>query len=381
MARGLFIIYPGHGHVNPTIGLVKGLIDKGDEITYITTEEFREKIEGVGAKFKGYRPNDLRNKSIDIHESSLKLAFEEEGVFDYLVIDPFINPGTKIIEKFKIKKIISTITTFALCDEMIEFIMKFNAKRMALNPMDSPMARPSSDFSKLNKLYGVKMEADKKKFIKGIDVDLRLVFTSKYYQPLSESFDDTYKFVGPSIYNRNDVLDFKVENPEKKKIVYISLGTIANKNISFYEDCFKALGDNKDILVIMSVGKFIDFSKLGDIPDNFSVYKYVPQLELLKQVDLFIMHGGMNSSSEALYNNVPLIVVPQMAEQPIVAKRIEELKAGINLMGNVTVEGIKNSVDKVLNNSSYKANAQKIGESLIKSGGYEKAADYIHEII
>ena len=381
MARGLFIIYPGHGHVNPTIGLVKGLIDKGDEITYITTEEFREKIEGVGAKFKGYRPNDLRNKSIDIHESSLKLAFEEEGTFDYLVIDPFINPGTKIVEKFKIKKIISTITTFALGDEMIEFIMKFNAKRMALNPMDSPMARPSSDFSKLNKLYGVKMEADKKKFIKGIDVDLRLVFTSKYYQPLSESFDDTYKFVGASIYNRNDVLDFKVENPEKKKIVYISLGTISNKNISFYEDCFKALGDNKDILVIMSVGKFIDFSKLGDIPDNFSIYKYVPQLELLKQVDLFITHGGMNSSSEALYNNVPLIVVPQMAEQPIVAKRIEELKAGINLMGNVTVEGIKNSVEKVLNNSSYKANAQKIGESFIESGGYAKAVDYIHEII
>ena len=38
MARGLFLIIPGHGHVNPTIGLVQELIKKGDEIVYITAD-------------------------------------------------------------------------------------------------------------------------------------------------------------------------------------------------------------------------------------------------------------------------------------------------------------------------------------------------------
>lgn len=32
MARGLFLMVPAHGHVNPTIGLVNELISKGDSI-------------------------------------------------------------------------------------------------------------------------------------------------------------------------------------------------------------------------------------------------------------------------------------------------------------------------------------------------------------
>ena len=54
MARGLFLAFPGHGHVNPTIGLVNELIRKGDEIIYICSEEFRSKFENTGAKFIGF---------------------------------------------------------------------------------------------------------------------------------------------------------------------------------------------------------------------------------------------------------------------------------------------------------------------------------------
>ncbi len=53
----------------------------------------------------------------------------------------------------------------------------------------------------------------------------------------------------------------------------------------------------------------------------------MPQLEVLKQANLFITHGGMNSSSESLYFGVPMIVIPVMGDQPIVAQRIEDLKS------------------------------------------------------
>ena len=49
------------------------------------------------------------------------------------------------------------------------------------------------------------------------------------------------------------------------------------------------------------------------------------QLEVLQHADVFVTHGGMNSSSEALYYGVPLVVIPVTGDQPFVAKRLTEV--------------------------------------------------------
>ncbi len=80
----------------------------------------------------------------------------------------------------------------------------------------------------------------------------------------------------------------------------------------------------------------------------------MPQLEVLKQANLFITHGGMNSSSESLYFGVPMIVIPVMGDQPIVAQRIEDLKAGIQLnLKKLTPVTLYNAVMEVLSNDVY----------------------------
>ena len=168
---------------------------------------------------------------------------------------------------------------------------------------------------------------------------------------------------------------------DNKKVIYASLGTVANANLDFYKNCFEALGSRDDIMVVMSIGNRINIEDLGTIPKNFKVFNYVPQLKLLKKVDLFITHGGMNSSSEGLYNGVPLIVVPQFGDQPLVARRVAELGAGIPLIGSATPKDIENAVNQILSNKSFKENAEKIGESLKSCGGYKKAADLIHEML
>lgn len=381
MARGLFIIFPGHGHINPTIGLVSELINKGDEVIYISSEEYREKLEKVGAKFKGYTGINMRTKNAEIHKKSLDLAFEEDGEFDYIVVDPFINPGIKIIEKFNIKKIIQSVTTFVINPKMVQRIFEYNQKRGSAEFAKMIKDKFFSGYEIVTEEYGVQAPKSMADIMKGIDSDLKIIFTSDYYQPDAEGLDEIYKFVGPSLFDRHELNDFKISNPKNKKLIYLSLGTLANKNFEFYFECFKALGDNEDVKVIMSIGKANKVEDLGEVPNNFEVYNYVPQLEVLNQIDLFITHGGMNSSSEALYNNVPLIVVPQMAEQPIVAARVEELGAGINLIDKQNAQSVKDAVETILSDNSYKENATKIGESLRNSGGYKKAAEYIRELM
>lgn len=393
MSRGLFLILPGHGHVNPTIGLVNELVNKGDEIVYITAEEFRDKLEKVGAKFLGYEledgslkfnPNEINKSMQDLNNSAtlmekfmetskktLELIFTLTGEFDYLVIDHFLLLDTNLFaSKFNIKKIISSVTTFALneklMDDMFNLMMSTLTKNGATIPQDIK-----------ENMTGIREDFLNKK------CDLKIVFTSKYYQPYGNEFDDSFKFVGPSIFDRKELIDFKIEKTNNKKLILASLGTVANENQVFYKNCFEALGGRNDIDVIMSIGKRININDLGKIPKNFKVYNYVPQLEVLKHVDLFITHGGMNSSSEGLYNDVPLIVVPQFGDQPIVANRVANLKAGLALIGdeNLTPSAISKAVDKILSCNLYKENAQKIGKSLRELNGYEEAANLIKKIL
>ena len=132
----------------------------------------------------------------------------------------------------------------------------------------------------------------------------------------------------------------------------------------------------------MSIGESIDVNTFKSIPSNFIVRNYVSQLEILKQADVFITHGGMNSTNEGLYYDVPLVLVPQSGDQPFVAKRVEELGAGIIIeKDKVTPEILKQSVVNILSDSNFRMNSKKIGESLREAGGFKKGVDEILNLL
>ena len=67
-------------------------------------------------------------------------------------------------------------------------------------------------------------------------------------RPMVETFSNKYYFVGPSV--ANTIVEIKERN---RKRIYISLGTVNNKNIKFYKNCIKAFKDTS-FDVIMSIG-------------------------------------------------------------------------------------------------------------------------------
>ena len=82
--------------------------------------------------------------------------------------------------------------------------------------------------------------------------------------------------------------------------------------------------------------------------------------------DVFITHGGINSINEALFiNSVPMIVIPQFADQFMNARLVETNETGIALdNNNITTEILLNSVNNILNNEKkYKAGIAKVLKS------------------
>ena len=201
-----------------------------------------------------------------------------------------------------------------------------------------------------------------------------IVYTSKEFQPMVETFSSKYSFVGPSVSK------LIIEPKERKrKLIYISLGTINNKNVSFYKNCINAFKDS-DVDVIMSVGRSTDIESLGNIPNNFKVKNSVEQITILQKTDVFVTHSGMNSVNESLYYGVPMVLFPQHSEQRMVANRVVHLGAGIMLKEDKS-ESIKKAVFQVINDNEYKENATKLSKSFYNAGGSKKAADVILQII
>lgn len=387
MSKVLFLNILGHGHINPTIGIVKELINRGEKVTYLAGEEFRDKIEKTGAKFKGHKnllnanflggnSNFENNQGLLDGMSTLKeiieIIFNSKEKFDYIIYDSSFMLGQEIGRVLKIPTICSN-TTFAVNEKILELQAdKFKSQLEEVKPKIATIL--SSSFfmgfiKELKEKYDINFPVMLDQFAgKGM---MNIVYTSKYFQPYGESFDESYKFIGPSIADREENIHIDLDN-EDKKIIYISLGTVFNDLVEFYEDCFKAFED-VDAKVIMSVGKKININIFKKIPSNFIVRNYVSQLEVLKHTDVFITHGGMNSASEGLYYDVPLILIPQSVDQPYIANRVVELGAGIAIDKNkITPKMLKESVAKILSDDNFNINSKKIGKSLREAGGYKK---------
>src|SRR6185312_668222 len=108
----------------------------------------------------------------------------------------------------------------------------------------------------------------------------------------------------------------------------------------------------------------------------------VPQLQVLDRAALFVTHGGVNSVNEALYAGVPLLVVPQGADQTLVARRVAELGAGLSLStGDVDVHAVRALGRRLLDEPRFRAAAGSLQAAQRQDTGYPRAADELERYL
>lgn len=391
MARVLIINAGSEGHINPTIAVVKELIERGEEVVYFCVEDYRERIEKTGADVRtidGMRfirafissgrsyPLEHVNGLLLTADIVIPTVLEQiEGEqFDYIIHDSMFGCGRMIAQILQLPAI-SSCTSYAQSEADFNGMLErswSDTSHEVINPIKEQYL---SLTAALKEKYGVEIRSPYEVFCN--PAPLTVVYTTRAFQPNGETFDSSYQFVGPSISARAGQADLALSMIEDKDPIYISLGTVFNMAKEFYQLCFEALGRTEHT-VVMSVGSRTQIAELGDIPNNFVVRNYVPQTEILQHAKLFITHGGMNSTHEGLYYGVPLIVIPQGADQPIIAGRVANIGAGIQLqMQGLTVDKLQVAVDQVLNQSSYKESAVRMSETLREAGSYNQAVDEI----
>ena len=349
------------GHVAGIIEIIKDLKSLGHNVTCYVLDKYEKRLKLTGARLITYSVGEIKlppnfpefaintltfGKSCDI---ILERGLKSEEKYDYLLYDSFFD-GEEINKIFKIPTIIA-VYSFPV-GEMTEY-----AKGSIQN-----RTRP---LIPVNKKYNLNLRDFIFIHYSG-DAKYKLMLTSKLFHIQSNRIDDSFFFIGPSIEERPTDNSFTFKKDENKKLIYICLGTVFNDNLEFFKNCIETFRNSKEFQIILSIGKMLNVKDLGELPENIFAFNYVPQLQVLKQTDIFITHGGINSINEAIFlNNIPLIVIPQEMDQFDNAKQIEKYGAGIALDSkNINPEILKESLFKIMGNiDKYKSGTETISKS------------------
>lgn len=382
MAKIVFFGVPAYGHTNPTLPIISELVKRGHTVYYYSFNSFKSLIEATGAQFiscdKYADSQALDNRSNSKAEILLNSLLDytiilTDALFadvcqiapDLVIADSLAIWGKVLAARLNIPFVCST-STLALNRILLQKSVNPSFRQILTLLWLYPAFR-----KKLKKLqsYGFPGKSLKELLLSDPKTKT-IVYTSKHFQPFSETFSSHFHFVGPMIRTVKNVVTVN-----HRPLVYVSLGTIHNQMAAFYKNCLQAF-KGKRYTVIMSVGTNTNVQQLGEIPDNVIIYSQVDQISVLQQADVFLTHGGLNSVSEGLYYEVPLLLYPQTSEQRVIADRVEQLGAGELMKSDKSTE-ITEKIARLLENSAYKKAAQDISYHFRKTGGVYYAADII----
>ena len=145
-----------------------------------------------------------------------------------------------------------------------------------------------------------------------------------------------------------------------KKNIYCTFGTLNYRYIkldSFLKILITVMKKRTDWnLLLQYEGKLDeDFYQLG----NIKILPYVNQLDVIKDFDVVIFHGGFGTLKECIYFEKPMLVLPCSYDQHGNAARIAHYEIGIR---NIAL--VKSTLDRILKRKSVKCTAEEIEEQI-----------------
>ncbi|GGI26658.1 hypothetical protein [Pedobacter mendelii] len=79
MSQVLFLSVPSQGDVKPDLSLASDLITRGEQVTFFSSDEFKQSIENIGADFKAY------NKNLDVFHTTEEKEKPKSGLITALL--------------------------------------------------------------------------------------------------------------------------------------------------------------------------------------------------------------------------------------------------------------------------------------------------------
>ena len=413
---------PVYGHVMPLRAIARALIGKGYDVTFLTGGNYKQSIETVGATFVPLSGDANITEELieEWHEAFKKLsplakdqvnqrAFvdvipsQHHGIQEGLKIIQEKTPSAKIVVVFEgafngvlpgilgapgirpagyigvgiIPVLLSSIDLKPIPGVGFypDNSLDGRARNLELTRQDRERFSGSQQrFEEILKDMGARVPDVS-------NVDANYVCPDRFIQMCAPSIEfprsdapPGLRFAGGLPPGLRDPFvtfpewwsDISV-NPEKKKKVFVSQGTMATDSRDLIIPTIQAFKDSKDVIVVAALGKKGSTLPEGTVvPHNARVSDWIPYDEMLEHSDVMVTNGGYGAVQHALSHGVPLIVAGTGADKPDNAIRVEWAEVGINMKTHQpSPEAIRLAITKIFEDPKYTEKAKAVQAEML----------------
>ncbi|MFJ3672445.1 glycosyltransferase [Streptomyces sp. NPDC090106] len=374
--RILFSSTPQHGHLLPGLPLARAFRDRGDEVAAITSASFGPLFAAEGITLLPVGP--------EIPELLMEAA-RLAGVDDPTVPDPAV-----AAELFAGARIDLT------ADAAIAAARAFDPDLIVAEATDyvGPLVAAALEVPYAKLAFGPLIPAQFTDVFDAVaerrhkERDLTVPGPTWYLDPCPEALQgpDWQAPQGrlplrPEAHRGPRTPDTTVStapgNGHRPKVL-LSFGThFAAPHV--LRPVIEALAAKTDLVV--TLGLTATAADYGDGFDQVEFVGFTPLAELLDGVDLVVTHGGAGTTLGTLSRGLPMVVVPQGADQFLQAGAVAGSRTGVAVMPPAGPEAVAEAVIEVLDSAEYRDNAGRAAEQIAAMPSPREVADQLAALL
>jgi MGT family glycosyltransferase len=391
-----FLVPPLSGHINPTLGVVAELAERGHRVSYAVTGEYARRAASAGAHCVPYRTTLRHSGDAPAGPQSFGERFTADdfiraqrgqlrevaavlpvlaGAFgsdvpDVVVCDPLWWVGRVLAAQWGVPTVKSVTTLVGNSH------WSLGHAYASFDPTHPALPALFATISAFLAGTGTDLTADRLLSTEdGIPV---IAYHPRAFQVEGDYFGSHVHFVGPCLPgDTRQFNDGSAWNPgDDRPVTLVSLGTVFNRRPEFFGMCIAALaGQGRPVVLSLGGG---DPKGLGPLPPDVQAHSYLPLLQILPYADVFVSSASLRSAMEALSHAVRIVAVPQMPEQRATADRIAQLGLGLRLeQAELSAEVLRHAVTALSADTRVADRLGLMQREMRRAGGARAAADVI----